>query len=114
MSAAGAGCPLGVRCESCGRERTDLAVVELATAAGVLCATLCPGCAAGVTSAGLPVTVETAGRLVAQHRDHLAVAAGTAVTCPRCRRTSHHPRDVHEGYCGACHDWTGVPRLVAP
>jgi hypothetical protein len=27
-------------------------------------------------------------------------------TCPRCRRTSHHPDDVREGYCGACHDWT--------
>lgn len=20
---------------------------------------------------------------------------------------SHHPRDVAEGYCGHCHDWTG-------
>lgn len=28
-------------------------------------------------------------------------------TCPRCGRTSHHPMDVTEGYCGACHDWTG-------
>ncbi len=27
-------------------------------------------------------------------------------TCPRCGRTSHHPDDVREGYCGACHDWT--------
>lgn len=27
-------------------------------------------------------------------------------TCPRCRRTSYHPTDVAEGYCGACHDWT--------
>ena len=27
-------------------------------------------------------------------------------TCPRCGMTSHHPRDVQEGYCGACHDWT--------
>jgi hypothetical protein len=27
-------------------------------------------------------------------------------TCPRCGRTSHHPTDVAEGYCGACHDWT--------
>lgn len=28
-------------------------------------------------------------------------------TCPRCGRTSHHPDDIREGYCGACHDWTG-------
>jgi hypothetical protein len=27
-------------------------------------------------------------------------------TCPRCGRTSHHPQDVAEGYCGHCHDWT--------
>ena len=32
-----------------------------------------------------------------------------SITCPRCERTSHHPRDVDEGYCGHCHDWTGVP-----
>lgn len=28
-------------------------------------------------------------------------------TCPRCGRTSHHPVDEAEGYCGACHEWTG-------
>ncbi len=33
-------------------------------------------------------------------------------TCPRCGRTSHHPTDVREGYCGACHDWTG-DRVIA-
>jgi len=27
--------------------------------------------------------------------------------CPRCGLTSHRPTDVAEGYCGACHDWTG-------
>ena len=32
-----------------------------------------------------------------------------AYTCPRCRRTSYHPVDAAEGYCGACHDWTGSP-----
>ncbi|MFG2056664.1 hypothetical protein ACGFI9_21840 [Micromonospora sp. NPDC048930] len=31
-------------------------------------------------------------------------------TCPVCGRVSHHPRDVDEGYCGACHDWTGPLR----
>jgi hypothetical protein len=29
-------------------------------------------------------------------------------TCPRCGRTSHNPTDAQEGYCGACHDWTGL------
>lgn len=29
--------------------------------------------------------------------------------CPLCGRVSQHPTDLAEGYCGACHDWTGVP-----
>lgn len=28
-------------------------------------------------------------------------------TCPRCRRTSHHPEDAKNGYCGNCHAFTG-------
>jgi len=28
-------------------------------------------------------------------------------TCPRCGMASYHPTDREEGYCGACHDWTG-------
>lgn len=28
-------------------------------------------------------------------------------TCPRCGRTSHHPRDLKEAYCGGCHAFTG-------
>lgn len=31
------------------------------------------------------------------------------ITCPRCGRTSYHPEDIKEGYCGACEDWT-TPR----
>ena len=31
-------------------------------------------------------------------------------TCPRCGRTSHHPKDVQYGYCAACHDYTGTER----
>ena len=31
-------------------------------------------------------------------------------TCPRCGAVSHHPMDALEGYCGACHDWTGSRR----
>lgn len=33
------------------------------------------------------------------------IAAG--ITCPTCGLTSHHPKDIAEGYCGHCHDWTG-------
>lgn len=29
-----------------------------------------------------------------------------SITCPRCQRRSYHRRDVQEGYCGHCHDWT--------
>ena len=31
----------------------------------------------------------------------------SSFTCPRCGRTSWNPNDVREGYCGACHSWTG-------
>lgn len=34
---------------------------------------------------------------------------GPSITCPKCLRTSHHPMDIREGYCGACHDWTSHP-----
>jgi ribosomal protein L37E len=33
--------------------------------------------------------------------------APPAFTCPRCGRTSYNLCDAEEGYCGACHDWTG-------
>jgi hypothetical protein len=33
-------------------------------------------------------------------------------TCPRCGRTSRHPIDAREGYCGYCHDWTRPPWAV--
>jgi hypothetical protein len=29
-------------------------------------------------------------------------------TCPACGRTSHHPEDIRNGYCGACHAFTGT------
>jgi hypothetical protein len=28
---------------------------------------------------------------------------GKAITCARCRLTSHHPKDVENRYCGNCH-----------
>lgn len=42
-----------------------------------------------------------------------SAAGRPSFTCPRCGRTSWHPVDVAEGYCGRCHDWTGVQRRVA-
>lgn len=37
-----------------------------------------------------------------------------SITCPRCRRTSWHPEDVRQGYCGACHAFTSPSGGVAP
>jgi hypothetical protein len=37
----------------------------------------------------------------------LAALPPPSFTCPRCGATSYNPNDVLEGYCGACHDWTG-------
>lgn len=35
------------------------------------------------------------------------MASDEPFTCPRCGRSSHHPKDIEHGYCGACHDFTG-------
>jgi hypothetical protein len=66
-------CPLGARCECCGVERDDLAVVtsDLGSV-GVACLTMCPSCAASVVSP--PVAVDTAVRLVRQHAAHVGIA----------------------------------------
>jgi hypothetical protein len=66
-------CPLGVRCECCGVERADLAVIasDLGSV-GVACLTMCPSCAASTVSP--PVAVGTAVRLVLQHAAHVGVA----------------------------------------
>lgn len=37
-----------------------------------------------------------------------------AFTCPRCKTTSHHPKDAEYGYCGQCHWWTGDAYLGSP
>lgn len=39
--------------------------------------------------------------------------AQPSITCPLCGRTSHHPKDIEEGYCGACHWWTGRTDMLA-
>lgn len=36
------------------------------------------------------------------------------ITCPRCKKVSHHPEDEAQGYCGFCHWWTSDPQLGAP
>jgi hypothetical protein len=48
-----------------------------------------------LTEAGMPFKV----------RRGVIVVEG--ITCPRCGLTSYHPKDISEGYCGNCHDWTG-------
>jgi hypothetical protein len=65
-------CPLGHRCEPCGVEAAELAVLTVALdVLGVACLTLCPRCAgSGVVP---PVSVGTAVRLVAQHCGHLGI-----------------------------------------
>jgi hypothetical protein len=76
-------CLLGVRCESCGVERDDLAVRAAALGRlGVACLTLCPRCAGvGGGAAGVGGAV----RVTAQHREHLCI---TWTTWPRhWRRT---------------------------
>lgn len=62
-------CPIGVRCEVDGRERSDLIVATYRTPLGVLCLTICPDHVAPEVSP--PVSVGTANRLVIQHCLHL-------------------------------------------
>lgn len=35
----------------------------------------------------------------------------TSFTCPCCGATPSHPADVEQGYCSACHWWTGDREL---
>lgn len=32
-----------------------------------------------------------------------ATSPARSFTCPRCFRTSYHPTDIAQRYCGACH-----------
>lgn len=49
------------------------------------------------------------GRWVCGLHERAAATPPTSFTCPRCDRTSYNPNDIREGYCGACHNWTGQP-----
>jgi ribosomal protein L37E len=31
-----------------------------------------------------------------------------SITCPKCGMTSYNPNDVLNGYCGNCHEYTGL------
>lgn len=48
--------------------------------------------------------------------DYITEGPGTefSITCPKCGMTTYDPDDIEEGYCGKCHDWTGVPRDPIP
>ena len=48
-------------------------------------------------------------------RYQLALAPdGTAgITCLVCGRTSYHPRDISERYCGACHAFHDMRDSIA-
>lgn len=65
---------------------------------GMLCALLLAG--------GLCQLDEYLERRVRNWRGPLAMTPPLSVTCPRCGRTSYHPDDIADGYCGDCHDWT--------
>ncbi|OLT12256.1 hypothetical protein BJF78_24655 [Pseudonocardia sp. CNS-139] len=69
-----AGCPLGVRCESCGLEADDLAVVTVECALGVMCLTMCRRCGTASAETTLrAIAISTASRLVMQHAGHLGI-----------------------------------------
>lgn len=38
-----------------------------------------------------------------------AASRPSSITCPTCKRTSHNPNDVEQGYCGFCHRLTSQP-----
>lgn len=44
--------------------------------------------------------------------EHTTQDPRPSITCPDCRRTSWHPGDVQNLYCGFCHWWTSDPTLA--
>jgi hypothetical protein len=36
------------------------------------------------------------------------MTAYPSFTCPECSAVSYSTRDIENGYCGACHDFTGT------
>ena len=33
------------------------------------------------------------------------IVSAPSITCPKCGKTSYHPRDIAENYCGNCHEF---------
>jgi hypothetical protein len=66
------GCPLGIRCESCGCAGPELRVSVMDVLGHELCLTMCGDCRASGT---LPtILVATAYKLISQHAEHVAPA----------------------------------------
>jgi hypothetical protein len=63
---------------------------------------------APVTKWRAEVLRNQAGRVYGLRVDAL-VGFNATIRCPACHRVSHHPEDVRQGYCGACHAFT-TPR----
>jgi hypothetical protein len=81
-------CPLGIRCECCGVEGDDLAVVTADLGGiGIACLTMCRRCADSAVSP--PVAAGTAVRLVMQHAMHRGITADDV----RELLDSHRPYD---------------------
>jgi coenzyme F420-reducing hydrogenase alpha subunit len=36
-----------------------------------------------------------------------------SITCPTCGKTSYHPEDIKQRFCGACHNWHDLIALEA-
>lgn len=49
-------------------------------------------------------------RPVREAADDVREQLGKSFTCPQCGRSSRHPSDLQEGYCGNCHQFTGEPQ----
>lgn len=39
---------------------------------------------------------------------------GPSITCPKCGKTSYHPKDVEEKYCGNCHEFQSAMAVLSP
>lgn len=60
----------------------------------------------------LSVRYTIAKRAIQEARAEISpTARRVSFTCPVCSRTSHNPNDEQEGYCGACHAFTGDDRI---
>lgn len=81
---------------------------------------ICPTCqSATETITASDVGITEAQKAAAQEPDWRpdtkrwgGVRAGEnapSITCPQCRKTSYHPKDIEHGYCGYCHEYT-TPR----